>query len=91
MTVGDLGARLSAAELTEWMAYDRLDPIGPERADLGAAIVAATVANVHRGRGQAPFRPADFMPQSGNRETTLATAIKGAFAAFAGHREDPVE
>lgn len=35
---------MSNAELVEWMAYDRLDPIGPERADLGFARVSAWVA-----------------------------------------------
>ena len=35
-------------ELVEWLAFYRIDPWGGYRADLGAAMVASTVANVHR-------------------------------------------
>lgn len=53
---------MTAAELREWMAFDRVEPIGELRADFRAGLVAATVANVHRGRGRQAFTPADFMP-----------------------------
>jgi len=64
MPVGELLRRIDSRELTEWMAYERVaGPLGPERADLHAAIVAATVANAMRGKKGRPFKPADFMPQ----------------------------
>ncbi len=70
MTVGDLLDRASSSELTDWQAYERMHgPLGPERGDLQAAIVASVVANVNRDKkkGRA-FKPADFMPKfAGNR------------------------
>ncbi len=76
MTVEELGERMSGLELQEWMAFDRLSPIGDDRGDLQAGIIASTVANAHRSRGR-PFRPQDFMPFLQQEETEpLAVARK---------------
>jgi hypothetical protein len=40
--VAELEQTMSGRELTEWMAYDSLEPFGDQRADLRAGIVAAT-------------------------------------------------
>lgn len=66
MTVRELLARIDSRELSEWMAYYNLDPWGPERADLRAGTIAATVANCHAAKGHT-FRPSDFIPQYGKR------------------------
>ncbi|MGW3627281.1 phage tail assembly protein T [Streptomyces sp. NPDC000880] len=59
----ELLARCSSRELTEWMAYERISgPLGPERADLHMAILAATVSNTARGKGR-KAEPKDFLPQ----------------------------
>ncbi|MCX7899906.1 MAG: hypothetical protein N2444_07485, partial [Methylocystis sp.] len=42
---------------------------GGERLDLAAGIVAATIANVHRGKNVEAFKPADFMPLMPKRES----------------------
>ena len=52
---------MSSRELSEWIAYDALEPFGEQRADLRSAIVASTVANCHRASGT-PFSVSDFMP-----------------------------
>ncbi len=65
--MGELLARSSSRELTEWMAYFQLDPFGEERADLRAGIVASTVANSQRGRKGVAFKPKDFMPKFSDR------------------------
>jgi len=44
------------------MAYYELEPFGEERADLRAAIIACTLANIWRGKGQRSLKPHDFMP-----------------------------
>jgi len=62
MGVREAQARIGADEFAEWLAYGQLEPWGPEREDLRAAIVAATVASTLTGRR---FRPADFMPRFG--------------------------
>lgn len=59
----ELGERLDARELTEWMAFFKLEPWGADVEDWRAALVAATVANTARDRRRAPFRVADFMPR----------------------------
>lgn len=55
-------AELSARQFAEWADYFAQDPWGEQRADLRSAIVAMTIANVHRGANQRAFVPADFMP-----------------------------
>ena len=54
-TVGELLARISSRELSEWMVYERIaGPLGPVRGDYHAAQIAATLQNVNRGkRGKA--------------------------------------
>lgn len=37
MTVSQLSSEMTSQELTEWMAYDRFDPIGGFRQDLQTA------------------------------------------------------
>jgi len=65
MTVAELLARISSRELSEWMAYERLEPFGERRADLRSAIVASTVANTARDekKRNRPFKPEEFMPE----------------------------
>jgi len=62
MTVGELLSRISSRELTEWMAFYRLEPWGAEVDDQRAALVAATVANTWRAKGP-PAKVEDFMPR----------------------------
>jgi hypothetical protein len=52
---------MSSHELSEWMAFFRLEPFGEERQDLRAAIVAQTIANVNRGAGRPPYKLSDFI------------------------------
>lgn len=63
MSVADCQERIGSREFAEWLAYDRLDPIGRERLDLHAGIVACTIANVHRSRSTRTYEPSDFMPR----------------------------
>ncbi|WP_240503007.1 phage tail assembly protein T [Streptomyces prasinopilosus] len=59
----ELLARTTSAELTEWMAYERVTgPLGPERLDLLHGILSATVANAARGKGK-KATPKDFIPE----------------------------
>jgi hypothetical protein len=61
MTVARLDREMGSAELTEWMAYARIEPFGEDRADLRAAIVAKTVADVSRRKGHAGYRIERFL------------------------------
>lgn len=86
MPVAELLQRVSSRELTEWRAYESVaGPLGPERGDVQAAIIAATVANAFRGKGK-PATPADFMPEWDRQPTqtveemvSIAYALNAAF------------
>jgi hypothetical protein len=62
MSVRQAQAEIDSQEFAEWMAYDRVQPFGPERADMGPAQLCALFANVNRKQGSRPFKVADFMP-----------------------------
>lgn len=63
VTVAELLSRIDSRELSEWMAFYKLEPWGDERADLRIAILASLYANANRKKGQAPFKPSDFIPR----------------------------
>lgn len=48
----------------EWMAYNQLDPIGDERADWHAAMLASTFVNTMRTTGRRA-RLRDYLPKLG--------------------------
>lgn len=61
---------MDSRELTEWMAFDRVEPIGGRRSDYQAAIIASTVANANRHKGRA-LKPDDFIPEYGATEENV--------------------
>lgn len=61
MTVRELLVRIDSRELAEWAAYYNVSPFGPDRSDLRAGVIAATVANCHSVKGK--FKPSDFVPK----------------------------
>lgn len=63
MTVAELLSRVSSRELTQWMIFYQTEPFGSEADLYGFAIVASTIANVHRGKGKKAYSPDDFMPK----------------------------
>ncbi len=64
MTVQRMLSEMPGSELTEWMAYEAIEPWGPERADLRAAIVASATFNSQGAK----TKPVDFMPDSRTAE-----------------------
>lgn len=61
MMVCDIRTRMPAAELTQWIAFNTLEPIGQWRDDNLAGRICAVVANTVRTKP--PFaKPSDFMP-----------------------------
>ncbi|MCS7294432.1 MAG: DUF4035 domain-containing protein [Dehalococcoidia bacterium] len=63
MSVAEAQRKVSAREFAEWMAYDRLDPIGRERDDWRAAALLTMLANLNRKKGRKPYTLKDFWPQ----------------------------
>lgn len=52
---------MTPREFREWAAYARLEPIGGTRGDYQAALIASTIANVHRGKGQPARKIEQFL------------------------------
>ena len=61
--MGELLARISSRELTEWIAYANVEPFGEDRADIRAALIAAVIAETVRDKKKRrkPFTPAEFV------------------------------
>jgi len=66
-TVRELLGVLDSRELTEWMAFDAVEPIGGRRGDVQAAVVASTMANIWRGKDGKALGVQDFLPEYGPR------------------------
>lgn len=76
---------MSSRELSEWIAFNAIQPFGETRADLRSAIIASTVANCHRTSGT-PFKVADFMPYEEKHKNEPGDALKQLRAMFGGKR-----
>ena len=74
MTVRELLGRIGSDELTEWLAFDDLEPL--ENGYLQAGIVASTIANV-MGSGKKRFSPLDFMPGYRPKSPPKVTSDRG--------------
>lgn len=77
MTVGELLARISSKELTEWMAFYTLEPFGVETEFLGHAITSAVVANANKPKGKKSYTPEDFMPKFQKKKKQTTDAMIG--------------
>jgi len=81
---------MSSREITEWMAFDQLEPFGAGARDIGHAIVASTVANVHRGPNEEAYKIKDFMPKQGKKEPQSVgemIQIAGMYTAALGGKD----
>jgi hypothetical protein len=88
MSVARAQREISAREFAEWMAYDRIDPIGRDRDDWRAVFLAAMLANIHRPKNKRPYRLKDFWPRwdtTDPDEEELARKIKAAMGALAAY------
>jgi len=71
---------MSSRDISEAMAYDRIQPFGDYRQDLGYAMVASTIANCHRSSNSKPFKLSDFVLNFDEvKEKNLNDQIKEAF------------
>jgi hypothetical protein len=69
MTVGEMLARMSSEELTEWRAYERIEPFGCPAEDFRAGLYPALKTNAQRAE-DARIAPTDFYPWNATREET---------------------
>lgn len=64
------------------MAFDRISPIGDERLDQHAAMLAALIFNIKRGKNP-PKQVIDFMPYA-DKKQKAADLSKQLLNAFKG-------
>lgn len=63
---------MTSEQVSEWMAYDSIDPVGKQRDDYGWAMICSVIYNlvldIYSVKGSHPKRttPIDFMPDWGN-------------------------
>ncbi len=60
-TVRQLLSEIDSVELTEWLAFDQIEPFGDPRADLRTGLICSTVANYSMSPPKKPHRPSDYM------------------------------
>lgn len=74
---------MSAEEFAAWRAFDAISPIGGERADRHAALIAAVIANANRDpKKHDPFTLDDFDLFKPKRPLTRAEEEAKFRAAF---------
>jgi hypothetical protein len=80
---------MSSRELTEWMAFDLVEPIGGKRGDIQAAVVASTIANVNRGRSTRPYEVQDFIIEyhAPDQTTNDTSSLLGMLGMYGGGNE----
>jgi hypothetical protein len=75
---------MTARDIAEAMAYDRINPFGEERADYRAGVIASTVVNVNKTCRDSFCDPSDFMPDFSKKKESkdmekLHSKILGVF------------
>lgn len=88
MTVAELSERMTAAELHEWVALISIDPWGPYRSDLHAAMTAWA--------GVAPWskqaKVSDFLirePESRNQKPATLEEARSFLSGLGGRKHGP--
>ena len=52
---------MSGPEFVEWMAFDRLEPLGEQHADLRAALICKVLADINTPSGKRKMQITDFL------------------------------
>lgn len=77
--------QMDSAELSEWMAFDRVEPIGSLGADYRAGMVCATMANIHKSsKVTKTYSPQDFMPFF--KKAEVKQSALSQFKLWVGHK-----
>lgn len=81
-SVRELLSRVTSAELTELMAFERLEPFGFEMENWRTGQICSTLANVRQGNKR-QWYPRDFMPKV-RREMSVEEMIRNMKMATGG-------
>jgi len=61
-TVRELENRLSGKELSEWMAFERVEPFGVQMDNFRAGQICAAIVNCNGGKNGKAVSASDFIP-----------------------------
>ena len=61
MSVARAQCEINSKEFGEWLAYEEISPGDPERADLRAALISCTMANVMKAKKGKPLQIKNFL------------------------------
>ena len=84
MPVSVLQQSMDAREFAEWLAYDKMDPIGDERQEYMLAQIPYIFALVNAGKKGRKIKLSDFLPKHGPKRRASNKDLAGKFRAFAG-------
>ena len=86
-SVREAQARIDGREFAEWMVFYRIEPFGPYRGDLQAAVVAANVREAITPRENDPWRFEEFMPllDDNRRKQTPEQVLSGWLSFVEAH------
>jgi len=90
---------LTSNQISEWEAYDRLDPIGEWRGDFQLAYISSLITNVaisvHGKKGAKLTQPQDFMLEWGKEKEEVqkqsTDQIKEFMMSFAKEQNKKVQ
>lgn len=89
MTLGQLKAQMTTAELRLWMAYSGFEPIGEQRADMRNGMLCALYGNSVRGKGQKKLSISDFLiSPDGSDEESKAKRVGDKIMSIFGVKKD---
>lgn len=71
---------MPSSELTEWMAYYKLEPFGQERDNWHSATLASILINVNRRKNTPAVAPSEFMYR--DRTSRAGDETKGFLAGL---------
>jgi hypothetical protein len=88
MTVRELLARIDSAELSEWIAFDRVCPLPDGWTQTG--VIASTMANLWTTGGRR-YKPADFAPRRAQSAEQQSAHELALFDAMTANRVAPTD
>lgn len=93
-----MNEQLTARQITEWEVYNRLDPIGEDRADFRMAVITSTIMNVAlsfgsggKGKPKPKYTTvSDFLPKWGEdkeqSEQQISDKVRNVFMGMSPTR-----
>jgi hypothetical protein len=73
-------SEITYPQFLEWMAYEALEPWGPERLEQTVSMINQTLLNTHRAKGKPPLNLYQVMPYFGDAVVSKDMAPKRSSA-----------